>query len=142
MSTPDPRPIDEAFQKARQMPQRASRRNKTICVARVEQIPDGARKIVGVENISVGIFNIGGEYFAIKNVCPHQGAPLCEGHIQTTHAPSDVGEFAPCLEGRVLRCPWHGWEFDIPSGQALYDARARVATYEVRVENEEILLVL
>jgi nitrite reductase/ring-hydroxylating ferredoxin subunit len=134
--------IEEAFAKTQSPPKHSTRRGKVVCVARADEIPDGGKKIVTVENISVGVFNIGGAYFALKNVCPHMGAPLWEGHIQTTDAPGKVGEFSPALEGRVLRCPWHGWEFDIVSGQALYDSKSRVATYEVRVENDEILLVL
>ena len=136
------RSVDIAFEKAEQTPQRVARRQVTVRVADVAEIADGEKIIVEVEGISIGVFNIGGEFFALRNLCPHQGAPLCEGHIQTTHAPTPVGQFVTALEQRVLRCPWHAWEFDIPSGQALYDAKARVATYQVRVENDEITLVL
>lgn len=134
--------VSRAFLKVQETPSRSQRRNKRFLVGPVAELPPGQKKIVQVENLSIGVFNIAGQYFAVRNLCPHQGAPLCQGHVQTTHAPSEVGVFEPALQGRVLRCPWHGWEFDIPTGQALYDEKARVATYTVTVENGEIFLDL
>jgi nitrite reductase/ring-hydroxylating ferredoxin subunit len=52
-----------------------------------------------------------------------------------------VFEFRPDLEGRVLRCPWHGWEFDIVTGKALYDANSRVASYPVAVDEKGDVVV-
>jgi len=104
-----------------------------LIVGPAQEIGIGEKRIVEGEGISIGVFNIKGEFFAIKNVCPHAGAPLCQGHIQTTHRPGEVGNFDPAFEGRILRCPWHGWEFDIITGKGLYDERDRVATYPVEV---------
>ena len=92
--------------------------------------------------MSIGVFNISGEFFAIKNICPHQGAPLCQGSVHGTHRPSPVFTYRPDLQGRVLRCPWHGWEFDIVTGKALYDASSRVATYACEVNRDGDLVVL
>lgn len=119
------------------------RRGKRALLCAASEIPVGDKKIFDVDGLSIGVFNIAGKYYAIKNVCPHAGAPLCEGHIQTTHRPSSVGEFDPALEGRILRCPWHGWEFDVVTGKGLYDRNSRVATYKVEVdEAENLVLVL
>lgn len=104
-------------------------------VARVEEIPVGARKIVQVGNRSIGVFNVGGEFYALKNTCPHQQAPLCEGRVMGTTLPSRPGEYRFGLEGRVLRCPWHAWEFDITTGRSFFAPDAcRVKSYQVAVE--------
>lgn len=134
--------IEHAFKIADAAYPAVARRGKSALVCKASEIPVGGKKIFDIDGLSIGVFNIAGKYYAIKNVCPHAGAPLCEGHIQTTHRPGEVGEFDPALEGRVLRCPWHGWEFDIVTGKGLYDRNSRVATYPVQVDEEGNLLVL
>lgn len=104
-------------------------------------IREGERQIIQVGTLSVGVYRINGALHAIKNQCPHQGAPLCLGHLGATHAPGKVDEFQPALHGRVLRCPWHGWEFDVASGKGLYDAKSRVKTYQTVVDEEGIVWV-
>lgn len=131
-------PLDYAFSVVDEARAPVAKRGKIIVIGPASEIPMGEKRIIEADGLSIGIFNIGGEFFAIKNVCPHAGAPLCLGHIQTTHRPSDVGEFDPALEGRVLRCPWHGWEFDIVTGKGLYDRPSRVATYQV-VDEDGVL---
>ncbi len=117
------------------------KRKTEVPIGHVDEIPLGERKIVQIGRISIGVFHLSDGFYAVRNYCPHQGAELCKGSIHGTHRPSDVGDFNPALEGRVLRCPWHGWEFDIVTGKGLYDARDRVATYEVRVNQEGELSV-
>jgi nitrite reductase/ring-hydroxylating ferredoxin subunit len=135
-------PLDYAFAVVDEARPPVARRGKRLIVGRAEEVEVGQRIIVEEDGLSIGVYNIGGEFFAIKNVCPHAGAPLCQGHIQTTHRPSEVGQFDPALEGRILRCPWHGWEFDIVTGKGLYDRRSRVATYLVEVGEDGSLTVL
>ena len=105
-------------------------------VGRASELPPGQRKIVEVEGISIGIFNVSGTFYALRDRCPHQGAPLCRGSIKGTALPSSPGEYHWGREGEVLRCPWHGWEFDILTGRSLFNPhRVRVKAYEVRVES-------
>jgi 3-phenylpropionate/trans-cinnamate dioxygenase ferredoxin subunit len=105
-------------------------------VATVGEIPIGERKIVDVANRSVGIFNIGGEFFALRNRCPHQGGPVCTGRLAGFLAPARVGEYVYSRPGEVLRCPWHGWEYDVRNGQSWYDPiNPRIRRYEVAVES-------
>jgi len=112
-------------------------------VCAVSELPIGARRIVDLDGISIGVFNVGGRFCAIKNVCPHMGAPICQGTIHATHRPSDVQEFHPALADRILRCPWHGWEFDLITGKGLYDATSRMATYAVEIDsNGDVVLML
>ncbi len=134
--------IDFAFKVIEEARPPKSRDGKRITVCAASEIPIGGRRIVDTGEISIGVFNVGGKFFAVKNICPHQGAPLCQGTIHATHRPSDVQEFDPALAGRVLRCPWHGWEFDIITGKGLYDATSRIATYPVEVDENGDLIVI
>lgn len=90
---------------------------------------------------SVGITNVDGTYYAVHNVCPHALAPICMGELKGTMLPSRPGELEYGLEGLVLRCTWHGWEFDIRSGEALFgtDPR-RLLTFPVRVEAGQVVV--
>jgi nitrite reductase/ring-hydroxylating ferredoxin subunit len=111
-----------------------------FAVARVSEIPPGQRKIVELVGRSIGVFNVGGHFYAVRNQCPHQGAPLCRGSIQGTAAASLPGEYRWEREGEILRCPWHGWEFDITSGRSVFNPhKVRVRRYDVtlRVDDED-----
>ncbi len=103
-------------------------------VARVREFPAGTRMIVEVAGRSIGVFNIRGEFFALRSSCPHQGAPLCLGIIlgrTVAEKPYEV----TYIEDAVVKCPWHGWEFDIRSGQSVFNPhRVRVRSYDVTVE--------
>lgn len=134
--------IEYAFKVADAAYPAVARRGKEALVCQAKEIPVGEKKIFDIDGVSIGVFNIKGSFYAIRNICPHAGAPLCEGHIQTTHRPCEVGEFDPALEGRVLRCPWHGWEFDIVTGKGLYDRNSRVAIYPVKVDADGNLFIL
>jgi nitrite reductase (NADH) small subunit len=123
-----------------QPPKARSKGRLTVCAA--SELPPGQRKIVTDGDASIGVFNLNGKFYALKNVCPHYGAPLCQGSIHGTHKPSDVHQFDPGYQGQILRCPWHGWEFDIVTGKGLYDRNSRVATYVVEVDEKGDVVVL
>lgn len=104
-------------------------------VGRASELLPGEVKIVEAERRSVGVFNVHGQYYALRNVCPHQAAPLCLGSIKGMTLPSRPGEYEWGRDGEILRCPWHGWEFDITTGRSIFNPhRTRVKTYEVTVE--------
>ncbi len=106
-------------------------------VGRVSELPPGERKIVEVGGRSIGVFNVHGRYFALRNSCPHQAAPLCLGAIKGMTMPSKPGEYVWARDGEILRCPWHGWEFDITTGRSIFNPHnTRVKTYEVTVEGD------
>jgi len=103
-------------------------------VARVGDIPPGGRRIVEVGGRSVGVFNVDGEFFGLRNRCPHQGGPLCEGRLLGGLEAARPGAFRWSPARRILACPWHGWEFDVTTGQSWCDpARLRAAHYEAAV---------
>jgi 3-phenylpropionate/trans-cinnamate dioxygenase ferredoxin subunit len=106
-----------------------------------QDLPPGSRTIVELDGASIGIFNIAGRLYAIRNSCPHRGAPLCEGTIGGTMLPSEPHRYVYGMEDRLLRCPWHGWEIDISTGRPFFDPnRARVRTYDVAVVEGKIVV--
>ncbi|WP_168122134.1 Rieske (2Fe-2S) protein [Paenibacillus sp. HB172176] len=107
-----------------------------------EDIPSGTHRIVEIEGRSIGIYNIKGDYYAIANYCPHEGAELCKGQVCGTTLPSKVSEFVYGRDQEIVRCPWHGWEFDIKTGKSLFNDRVRTRKYALEIENDEIYLVI
>src|SRR5215212_7003536 len=107
-------------------------------VGRVSDLPPGTSRIVDASGRSIGVFNVNGQFYALLNRCPHQAAPLCRGAVKGMAMPSKPGEYTWAREGEILRCPWHGWEFDIMTGRSIFNPhRMRVRTYDVSVEADE-----
>ena len=104
-------------------------------VATVDELPPGTRKILEIDGRPIAVFNIKGEYFGLLNRCPHQGASLCEGPLIGLAKSSTPGEIEYTKLGEIIRCPWHGWEFDLLNGgRCLTDPRA-LRTYPVEVRD-------
>ena len=104
------------------------------------ELPPGTSTTVKAFGTTVAVFNVEGQVFALSNHCPHHGGPLCHGRISGAVLPSQPYEYRYGREGRVLTCPWHGWEFDIESGRTIFDPAVRVKIYEARIEKGEIVL--
>jgi len=120
---------------------------RRVVVGRVEEIPPGERVIVTPfrGRAGVGVFNVDGTFFALRNMCPHKLGPLCTGRVSgrvVAQAPPSTS--APCLdivrEGAIVRCPWHLWEFEIATGWCLVDPRMRVKTYPVAIEEGQVVV--
>ena len=104
-------------------------------IASVDELPPGTRKFVELDGRRIAIFNIKGEFFGLLNRCPHQGAALCEGPLIGLARSKDPGEIEYTRPGEIIRCPWHGWEFDVRTGESYCDPRRfRVKAYSVNVE--------
>jgi len=100
-------------------------------VATVDEIPVGGRKVVTVRGRPIAIFNVNGEYHALYDRCPHAGGQLSQGRITGLVEASEPGAVRYSRQGEIVRCPWHGWEFDIKTGRSWCDPRRlRVRTYE------------
>ena len=111
-------------------------------VAPAASLPPGTRAIVDIEGREVGLFNVGGRYFAFRNRCPHLGGPLCGGKVLdlviSSEGPGDI-RLEPTSP--MLVCPWHGWEFDLSTGQSYCDpGRWQARRYRVTVEHVEAAL--
>lgn len=114
-----------------------SKSKHEICL--LAELQPGQRKIVQIGKRSIGVFNINGALHAIKNSCPHQGAELCKGSLGGTMLPSaKPGEYKYALDGQVLRCPWHFWEFDVTTGEMIFVPEPkRVKSYAVGIETDQ-----
>lgn len=106
----------------------------------VSDFEAGSIKIIELGGRSIGIVNTAGELYAVLNICPHALAPICEGRLTGTMLPSAAGEADWGLDGRILRCPWHGYEYDLgDGGRTVFTSfRARVRMFAVTVEEGEV----
>jgi 3-phenylpropionate/trans-cinnamate dioxygenase ferredoxin subunit len=110
-------------------------------IGRTADIPPGSHKIVEVSGRQVGVFNVNDEFFALLNRCPHGGAELCRGSVVGLVQPKGVGEYAIARKGEFIRCPFHGWEFEIKTGQS-YCApdRLKIRKFDVAVQRGDDLV--
>ena len=86
--------------------------NRSVCVA------------VDVDGKKIAIFNVEGEFFAVDNTCLHKGGPLGEGS----------------LEGCIVTCPWHAWQYDVKTGENQFDKEIKVKTFKVEVKGSDIMV--
>jgi nitrite reductase/ring-hydroxylating ferredoxin subunit len=98
--------------------------NQEILVGRVEDIPEGERKIVQTNGLSIGVFHHKGNWYALRNQCLHHGGPVATGK----------------LEGDNLICPWHGYTYNVTNGQLLIDPGARLERYQVELHDGQVFL--
>jgi nitrite reductase/ring-hydroxylating ferredoxin subunit len=106
-----------------------------VVVAPLGSFPDGERRIVSVGGRSIGVFRVGESFYGIRNRCPHQGGPLCLGHVLGDAVADAPGEARISVDPLRIACPWHGWEYDLDSGQSfLGGAMAGVRSYGVGLE--------
>jgi 3-phenylpropionate/trans-cinnamate dioxygenase ferredoxin subunit len=115
---------------------------KTV-VARADELDPGSVRIVSVGRRSIGVFNVAGHFHALLNACPHAGAPLCLG-TQTGMSVADAPgvDVHWSREGEIVRCPWHGFEFDIATGRSITDPPLQARTFAVTVEDGLVVVDL
>jgi len=109
-------------------------------VATVGEIPERGSKLVEVKGRRIALFHVNGEYFALTDRCPHEGGSLCAGRLIGLVRSSEPGKYEYSRPHEMLQCSWHGWEFDIRTGQSWCDPESiRARTYAVSVEPGEAL---
>jgi 3-phenylpropionate/trans-cinnamate dioxygenase ferredoxin subunit len=107
-------------------------------VGTVGDFPVGQRKIVVLEGRSIGVFNVKGSFHALRNACPHQSGPLCQGKLIGLLRATDPDHLELSRDGEIIRCPWHGWEFDVTNGRSVFNPhKLRVRSYEVTIEPDD-----
>lgn len=99
---------------------------KIVPVAKLAEVPPGTCRSVEADTIGVAICNVDGTVYAIDNTCPHAGGPLGEGS----------------LDGELIECPWHGWRYNVRTGERPENPEITVDCYVVRLENEVIHVLL
>ncbi len=113
-------------------------------VGAVGDFPAARPRRVVVDGRALVIVRRADSFFALRDTCAHQGARLSAGRVTGTTLPCAVG--APVQYGRqgeILRCPWHGWEYDLTSGVSIADPdRARVRSYPVRLQGDRVIVDL
>lgn len=117
---------------------------KSVDVGNVEEFPVGKFRLVTVGRREIGILRIAsGIVYAVNNYCPHRGAPICRGQVGGTMLPSGPGQIRYGMDSRILRCPWHAFEFDLESGNSvLEDSRLRLRTYPVDTSDGRVRVIL
>jgi nitrite reductase/ring-hydroxylating ferredoxin subunit len=110
-------------------------------VAKAADLPPGSRKLVRVGERDIVIFNVNGELFALSDKCPHKGGSLSKGKLTGMVTSREPGAYEYAREGEIVRCPWHGWEFDVRTGRSWCDPRRmRLVNYAVSVETGATLV--
>ncbi len=99
---------------------------ESVKVASASDIPPGTSRIVNVNNEPIAIFNVKGQFYAVHNTCLHKGGPLGEGFVNE----DDI----------TVKCPWHGWTYNLKTGQTVFDPSKKVRTYAVKVKGNDVFL--
>ncbi|HIG96924.1 MAG TPA: Rieske 2Fe-2S domain-containing protein [Candidatus Aenigmarchaeota archaeon] len=97
-----------------------------IKVANINDLKPGECKAVNVNGTEIALFNVDSVFHAVENSCPHKGGPLGEG----------------ILDGEIVSCPWHGWRFNVVTGNSPVMPTAHLKKFEVKVEGEDVLVNL
>ena len=93
-------------------------------IATVDDVPPGSRKTFHIGDTKIVLYNVDGTFYATTNTCAHQGGPLGDG----------------LFEASVVTCPWHAWQFDVCTGEAVFDPGAKIDCYPVHVDGDDILV--
>lgn len=95
-----------------------------IRAAKKEEVPDGTIREFQLDGKTVAVANVGGNLFAINNVCLHRGGPLGQGE----------------LNGTCVTCPWHGWQYDVSTGKVLANPALGVEKYAIELRGDDIFV--
>jgi nitrite reductase/ring-hydroxylating ferredoxin subunit len=105
---------------------------------------DGETRVIEIGRAEVGVIKADGDFYALRNQCPHQGGPACEGLVE----PRLVGEWDGTGErvqqyysdDYIVSCPWHGWSFDLETGKHIGDDSYVLPTYDVVVDDGTVFV--
>src|SRR5215470_14180327 len=115
-----------------------------ILVGDIAELVEGKFKIIKQGTLSIGVTRLrDGTIKAVRNRCPHKGAAICKGIVGGTWPPSSPGELDYDREGEILICPWHGFEYDLKTGDELYrEVPTRLRFYEVIERDQRVFLLV
>lgn len=118
-----------------------------LFVGKASEFGDPGRKVVALDDGEIGVFRLGDAFYAYENRCVHQGGPVCQGRL-IKRVEEVIGEDRTsrglkysddCVN---IVCPWHGYEYDIRTGCHQGDARVRLRPYDVRLDGEDVYVIL
>src|SRR5919198_5297593 len=109
-------------------------------VARLDDFPANTRKIVRVGGREIGVFRVDDDrFYAVRNRCPHQGGPLCQGRVFGRIVADEPGQVTVDESKLLVVCPWHGWQYDMRTGQSYAPRDPAVKSYNVSVESGSMI---
>ncbi|SDX77173.1 Rieske (2Fe-2S) protein [Halobellus clavatus] len=116
-------------------------------VISAEELPPGDHLVVELEGKEIGVYNVDGEYYAYTNWCAHQSGPVCEGPTSGfLEAEFDREEMETkteyVREGEIVACPWHGWEFDLVTGECHSKPGVQLISHDVDVDDGELVVTV
>jgi nitrite reductase/ring-hydroxylating ferredoxin subunit len=95
-----------------------------VRTVKVDELPPGAVRELQIEGKAVALANVGGKFYAINNTCLHRGGPLGQGP----------------LEGKIVTCPWHGWQYDVTNGKTIQNPAVGVDCYAAEVRGQDVFV--
>lgn len=118
-----------------------------VYVGREDEFEDRGRKVIAQGDLEIGVFFVDGEFYAWENKCVHQGGPICQGRILNRVveliADDKTSQGLAWSEEDVhIVCPWHGYEFNIKTGIHPGSKNARLRSFDVKVTNGEVHVVV
>ncbi len=113
-----------------------------IHIGKVENIPDGVFTILNLKKYSVGVIRIEEDFKAYLNVCPHAGAPICQGEVSRLVVSDQPFLSYDDSEIKVVRCPWHNYEYDLSTGQGILSDAGKLISIATEEINGELFLLI
>jgi nitrite reductase/ring-hydroxylating ferredoxin subunit len=112
-------------------------------IGQIGDFPDHKVVPADVNGRTVGILRRGDEIYAFGNRCPHQGAPMCRGQAAGTMLPSEPDEYDFAMDGLIVKCPWHAYEFNVKTGESVCGIiRARLPVYQTEIRDQDVFVVM
>lgn len=99
-----------------------SQEKHRLILCSAEELREGERRLFEVDGVEIGLIRAEGTCYAFRNSCPHQGVPMLYGSVVGTMLPSEPQEYVYGLHNEIIRCPLHGWEFNLKTGKALFSS--------------------
>lgn len=118
-----------------------------LYIGKEDEFGDRERKIIAEEDLEIGVFRVDGEFYAFENMCPHQGGPVCQGKIlnrvEEVIAEDKTSQGLRFSKDEIhIICPWHGYEYNIKTGRHPGDRKVRLRTYEVKIKDGDVYVVV
>ncbi|MFX3635964.1 MAG: Rieske (2Fe-2S) protein [Candidatus Pristimantibacillus sp.] len=118
------------------------RKKHRLVVCSADELQEGQRQLVEVNGVEIGLIRAEGKCYAFRNSCPHQGVPMIYGSVTGTMLPSNPQEYVYGHHNELIRCPLHGWEFNLKTGKAMFSPDVSIKKYDVEEEEGNIVLYL
>lgn len=114
----------------------------TFIACKKDDLKPGEKKLLSVDHKSIVLVRTpDSNYHAVSNICPHEGAKMCDGLVGGTFMSENTGNYDYVKDGEVIRCPWHGYEFDVTSGCSLFEPdKYKIKKYDVSLEEDLVVI--